>query len=257
MNDTTQMVGLIPAAGRAKRLAGLPMSKELYPVGHHHTQQPKVVLDYLLDAFTAGGVRRCHIVIRAEKKDIPSYLKSGKQHNMHLSYNITEDPRGVPFTIDAAFPFIGQHIVAFGFPDILFTPKDAFRIMVSQITRDNDADIILGVFPVEDASKWDMVAFDRSGSVQDIIIKDPAAGLRYAWINAVWKPVFSEFMHDYVSARPKSVSGAHHELFIGEVIRAAVSQGIKVNAFPFDDGRCLDIGTFEGIKRITHFLQYL
>lgn len=254
MNGTEQMVGLIPAAGKARRLGSLPMSKELYPAGYNEMQQPKAVLSYLMDAFTTGGIHRCHIVIRAEKTDIPSYLKSGKQHGMHISYNITEDPRGVPFTIDEAFPFIAQNVVAFGFPDILFTPKEAFRIMQSQIIKDHAADLILGVFPVEDAGKWDMVAFDKSRTVQDIIIKDPAADLRYAWINAMWKPAFSKFLHNYVSTKGADFQ---REIFIGEVIRAAISQGLKVEAIPFDEGRCLDIGTLEGIKGIAHFLQYL
>jgi len=51
-----ELVGLIPAAGQAKRVSPLPGSKELFPVGFRevevggHVQlRPKVVSQYLLD----------------------------------------------------------------------------------------------------------------------------------------------------------------------------------------------------------------
>ncbi len=49
---TTQreIIGLIPAAGQATRLAPLPCSKELYPIGlERGGARPKVVCEYLLD----------------------------------------------------------------------------------------------------------------------------------------------------------------------------------------------------------------
>ncbi len=48
------VVGLVPAAGEAKRLGKLPCSKELFPVGFHRVGDggqvnPKVVSQYLLE----------------------------------------------------------------------------------------------------------------------------------------------------------------------------------------------------------------
>ena len=49
-----EIVGLIPAAGRATRLAPLPCSKELVPIGFQTAadgadRRPKPVSQYLLD----------------------------------------------------------------------------------------------------------------------------------------------------------------------------------------------------------------
>ena len=54
------VVGLIPAAGRAERLGPLPCSKELLPIGFRETPRgpaPKVAGHYLLERFRAAGVR--------------------------------------------------------------------------------------------------------------------------------------------------------------------------------------------------------
>ena len=51
----TDIVGLIPAAGRGKRIAPLPCSKELYPIGfrpdEHGDLRPEVASAHLLDKF--------------------------------------------------------------------------------------------------------------------------------------------------------------------------------------------------------------
>ena len=54
VSSNKEVVGLIPAGGQATRLAPLPCSKELYPIGFRfaeadHSLRPKVVSHYLLE----------------------------------------------------------------------------------------------------------------------------------------------------------------------------------------------------------------
>ena len=65
MNHPSQreVIGVIPAGGRATRLGTLPCSRELFPVGFHGTDgstglRPKPIGQYLLEYFRQVGVRR-------------------------------------------------------------------------------------------------------------------------------------------------------------------------------------------------------
>jgi glucose-1-phosphate thymidylyltransferase len=54
-----EVIGLVPAAGRARRIAPLPCSKELYPIGFQRMKgmeelRAKVVSYYLLEKFRDG-----------------------------------------------------------------------------------------------------------------------------------------------------------------------------------------------------------
>jgi len=113
-----EVVGLIPAAGQAKRIAPLPMSKELFPIGFQvidgeQTQRPKVVNHYLLEKFKHAGISKTFIVIREGKWDIPAYFGDGTFVNMQLGYLIMREPFGPPFTLDQAYPFLHNEFSSF------------------------------------------------------------------------------------------------------------------------------------------------
>ena len=79
-NDTEfrEMVALIPAAGQATRLAPLPCSKEVYPVGSRavngHGIRPKAVCEYLLEKMQVAGITKGYIIVREGKWDILAIL---------------------------------------------------------------------------------------------------------------------------------------------------------------------------------------
>ena len=71
-----EAIGLIPAAGRAKRISPLPCSKELYPVGFcrypdEKEGRPKVVCHYLLEKMRAAGITKAYIVHKGRKVGYP------------------------------------------------------------------------------------------------------------------------------------------------------------------------------------------
>ena len=119
-----EVIGLIPAGGVGKRLAPLPCSKEIYPVGFTETdnkreRRPKAVCHYLLEKMRLAGIRKAFVVLRNGKWDIPSYLGDGKMLDMQLAYLMMDLPYGPPYTLNQASPFVKDALVAFGFPDIL------------------------------------------------------------------------------------------------------------------------------------------
>jgi glucose-1-phosphate thymidylyltransferase len=248
--DPSQVIGLIPAAGRATRLSPLPCSKELYPIGLHSEGtlvRPKVVSHYLLEKMRAAGIRQVCIVLLQSKWDIPAYFKDGAIADMEIIYRVVATSASAPHTLDYAFPFTRHALVAFGFPDILFKTPDAFvRLLARQHER--NADVVLGVFPTDEPRKWDMVELDQSGRVIDIDFKPKQTDLTFGWSIAVWTPAFSEFMHEFVAKQRE----ATHELIVGDVIVAAIRERMKVEAVTFPGDRCLDIGTPDDLAKALH-----
>ena len=258
-NTHQEIIGLIPAGGEAFRLQPLPCSKEIFPVGFYEEDQelrlrPKAVCSYLLDRMSIAGVNKAFIVLRKGKWDIPTYLGDGKMYGFPLAYLFMDLPFGVPFTLDQAFPFVKDALVVFGFPDIIFEPRDAFPHLLNRNAK-SSADVVLGLFPAHRPNKMDMVELDENNRITAIHIKPPKTDLRYTWIIAVWNANFTSFMHQYLLENLKTGdqgllnAEANREMFIGEVIHAAITDGLQVEAEIFSDGRCLDIGTPEDLVK--------
>ena len=250
-----EVVGLLPAAGQATRIAPLPCSKELYPIGFRTSAEdgglrPKVACHYLLESMRLAGITKAFVVLRKGKWDIPAYLGDGSMLDMHLAYLMMGLPFGAPYTLDQAYAFVQHALVAFGFPDIITKPDDAFVRLLERQAETN-ADVVLGLFVPDQPHKWDMVDLDDEGRIRRIVIKPTQTQLRYAWCIAVWTPAFTHFMHAYLEDLQKPgdrADGDHpgpdrRELYVGDVIQAAMRRDMRIEAVRFSDGVCLDIGT--------------
>ncbi len=256
-----QVIGLLPAGGQATRISPLPVSKELYPVGFRRMDEgsnlrPKVVSHYLLEKMQLAGIDQAFFILRPGKWDIPAYFGDGAMLKMSLGYLIMNLPFGVPYTLEQAYPFVQDSLVALGFPDILFQPEDAFVHLLARQARSN-ADVVLGLFPTDRPQKAGMVDFDTTGQVRLIIEKPPKTDLRYMWGIALWAPTFTQFLHEYLIAIESSKVGTEadsqlpgrSEIPIGDVIQAAIDRGLQVEAEVFPQGSYLDIGTPDDLIR--------
>ncbi|MHC4321749.1 MAG: nucleotidyltransferase family protein, partial [Planctomycetota bacterium] len=252
-----EIIGLIPAGGKGSRIAPLPCSKELYPIGfrtvdNNKNLRPKVISHYLLEKMRLADITKAYIILREGKWDIPSYFGDGKLLDMNLAYLIMDLPFGVPYTLDQAYPFIQDSLIALGFPDTICQPEDAYAKLIAKL-EDSGADIVLGLFPASQPHKTDMVELDHNGNVRSIYIKPDKTQLFYAWEIAIWTPVFTKFMHDYVLSRQKLYLSGNlkdqDELYVGDVIQAAIQDNMRVDSVLFKDGNCVDIGTPEDLLK--------
>jgi glucose-1-phosphate thymidylyltransferase len=246
-----QVVGLIPAAGHATRLAPLPFSKELYPISFQsfedqHGLRPKVVAHYLLEKLRAASILKAFIVLRDGKWDIPSHFGSGATLDMDLAYLMAKVPYGPPYTLDAAYSFVQGSVVAFGFPDIVCEGEAAFVELLRR-QKDGSADVVLGLFPAVRPETVDMVQLDPSGRVNDLVFHPTRTDLSLCWALAVWTPGFTEFLHEYLRTRVASAASSP-ELSVGHVIQAALRAGLRVDGVPVSDKPFHDIGTPEGLR---------
>ena len=267
-NGYNGVVGLIPAAGTASRLGPLPCSKEILPVTYPHSKHseaklPRGVGCYLLENMCLAGISKAYMILRTGKWDIPSYFQDGKLLGIPIAYLLMDLPFGVPYTLDQAYPFVKSATVAFGFPDILFEPADAFRSLL-KVHNNSNATIVLGLFPSGQPHQADMVEFDQEGRLTKIHIKPDSTELRYAWIMAVWGPDFTDFMHAYVLEMKQKLAPeiatneamSVKELFIGDVIDAGIKKGLKTDSVIFEKGHYIDIGTPEDLVKMRNKTEF-
>ena len=253
----SDVIGLIPAAGHARRISPLPCSKELYPIGfispeRDDGKQPKVACHYLFDHMKAAGIFKTYIVLREGKWDIPTYLSDGRMFDLNIAYIMVQQSYGVPYTLDQAYPFVRDGVIAFGYPDILVQGENPFVSLLQHLAL-SKSDIVLGLSPVYKNQKTDMVDFGQFGEVREIVILPSETQLQYSWAVAVWTPTFTKFLHTYLL--PCRASAATEpELSLGHVIQAAIRDGLRVKAVAVSSEPFLDIGTPEGLlKAIRRF----
>lgn len=262
-------------------------SKEILPVynvrKHWHPslpppqpipgQHPEVAVgDYLMDSYLHGGVDRCLLITRSEKEDLLRYYRQSGIGPMQLEHVLIDDSPSTPFTVakglqTSKFEADNNTAFALGFPDIIIYPHNIFDELFSHLTA-NNCDVVLGLFKVSNFQKYDMVKFDQatdttdtaapdhlSVQVRDIDIKPVSTELEWTWVSAVWSSAFSQFFMDTVlndsplPVRSTSTPATNaRELYIGDILLAALQQGMRIDGICFRRGTVLDIGTPEDFK---------
>ncbi len=142
MPDSPHKIGLMPAAGHARRLGDIVGSKELLPINTVAGATP--VCANLLRQFQRADADRACIVLRHAKTDIPATLGYGKWHDLALQYIFVNSSPSVPHSIDAAYAETRNGEVLFGFPDILIKPADALKTLTRERGAAN-SDVIRSV----------------------------------------------------------------------------------------------------------------
>lgn len=92
-----------------------------------------------------------------------------------------------------------------------------------------------------------MVELDDRGRVTGLVMKPLESVLRFGWSIAVWTPVFSRFMHEYLAASDSPLKT--QELIVGDIILAALQEDLRVDGVTFPDDTCLDIGRPEDLVK--------
>jgi glucose-1-phosphate thymidylyltransferase len=255
-------MGLIPAAGKATRLGRLPGSKEVLPIGWKLPEEgspagPKVACQYVLEAMRHAGIQRAFVILRDGKWDVPGHLGDGSGLGMRLAYLMMGLPFGAPYTLDQAYPFVRGATIALGFPDIIFEPIHAY-VPVLEHQAKGGADVVLGLFPAAEPWRCDMVEVASGGRVVRIEVKPKKTSLEDTWGIAVWAPAFTEFLHEHLEAAGRKAARqglAAPEAYVGEVIQAAMGEGLRVEAVRVSRTPYLDVGTpgnlLEAVKRYS------
>jgi len=256
-------IGLLPAGGRARRLAPLRYPKELLPISYYRDEaggmRARAVAEYAIEAIRLAEVVRVLLVVAPWKMDIVSYVGDGRQFGVDVGYLYQQDARGLPPALDLASPWChGCHTV-FALPDTIFEPRDALRTLRA-LYLDERADLALAIFPTPEPHRLGPVVLDgrRVARVLDKPTVPPAAN---TWAAGIWNDSFTALLHDsarHDGARHDSArhDGNHaivaengREPVLGDVFERAIHEGMRVVGLEFRDGSFTDIGTPDGMRR--------
>ena len=252
-----QVVGVIPGGGSGQRLAPLPCSKELLPLGFRATPQgprPRVIASYLVDALREAGVEQVYWLLDRSKTDIVMYFGGGTEFGVQLAYAPTEASPSVVHTLVSAAAFLRGRHVLFGFPDIVFEPPGALAVLRRRLFE-RGADVVLGAVPAPPEVAADRVRVGPEGRALEIRIKPPNSEWPEVWILAAWAPSFTRFLELWLPARTPSGAArgtAAPELYLGHALQAAIDAGMSIEVVTFQDGSFIDVGTAPGFARALH-----
>ncbi len=245
-----EFVGVLPAAGQGSRLAPIPTSKEIMPLGfqrderdNHQAWRPITPIEHHLRALKQAGATRCVVVISTAKSDIVRYLGSGERFGLSLAYVVAPPHNvpplhGMPFSLDLARAWVGDATTLFAMPDTVIVPRSTMHHLAQYHTNE-DADVTLGLFPTTTPSKFGMVALDEQGRPTHFVDKPTTTDLRLMWGLAAWSPRFSAFLHTFLSEIERQPGT---EIVLSDVF-AAATQHLQVRACVFEQARYYDIGT--------------
>jgi len=85
-----------------------------------------------------------------------------------------------------------------------------------------------------------MVDVNDGGQVREILVKPQQTDLTHSWCIAVWAPKVTRFMHEHLAAI-KELSEEQPELFLGEVMQAAMRKGLRLEGVKVSDEPFLDV----------------
>lgn len=250
MSNNSNFVGLFPAAGRATRLGKISSSKEIIRVPDIHGPPgaPAIAVgDYLARQYMLADIQEMIIIRRAEKKDIPEHFTSDLAFSdLTITDIIIAPTPDTSHTLDCAYAITQDRPVALGFPDIIVDPPDVFKQLTQQLIT-SGSDICVSLFPPGDPFKWDHVEI-QDEMVVSITVKPGEKAAAYpvqlSWGSAVWQPAFTRFMHAYLPT-----CSDNGEVYVGQVLQAAIDAGMNISTVSFPHGTVLDIGTPDDLAR--------
>lgn len=246
------VTGLIPAAGRGSRLPGLACSKELVPLPGENDAGTQRAIEYSVRFLLRCGIERQHVVIDPAKRDLPEFLGDGSRLGARISYSEISRSPGVPYSLAAAHEQIAEANVILVFPDIMFEPRAAIAACLADFRADS-CDVMLPLVPSMRGDKVDLVTTDDDGNVHAIVPKPGAGHHGWTWVAAAWAPAFTAFLRRFVSADASQPDRAKRpERYVGDVMNAAIAEGLSIKSRTFASGSAIDVGTPDDLAAVWH-----
>ena len=215
-------IGIIPCAGRAERIHGLP--KYLLPVGDSY------LLAILVKRMYAAGVSHVYIGANRDNYDlVAQYAPDGCTVYLVNSKTMSE-------TVLHARKYAGDHDVLFGMPDTYFESDTSLEVLYGYLET-YSYNAYLGLFHVqpEQRSKLGMCLTHPYGYITYMEDKPIATPLEWAWGLMAWKSAFWAYIHT-------------DDPHVGFAAQRSIANGDNVGGLLLG-GRYYDCGTPAGYYR--------
>ena len=244
-----RLVGVIPAAGWGERLKSYPLPKELYSIGSMEIgagiRAPKPIAQYIYEQIARCKPSRIYFVLGANKNYLMQYFENGRRSHVPTGYLFQERPTGLAMALYEARNFIGNETILFGMPDTYVEPEDSF-VRLLEVHRRKHADITLGLFYVDDPSKFGCVECKGNEIVS---ISDKPEKPRSNW---VWGIIICERTIFDIIPRLTTTRGEYQ---LTDAFQLSLEMGLKVIGHKFRGGRYFDIGWYDDALSLRRYLE--
>jgi len=208
-------VGVIPAAGRGRRINELPLTrvlpKPILPVLN------RPILEYVIDNMKNMGVEEVYLIVGPKKEIFREYFRDGRDLGVHINYIEQKIPRGIAHAVGLTREYISEPCVV---------------ILGDDLTIADSLDNIVSVFWEKHAMAVEGVVIERDNEIlrqtccvtlngESRIIdiqekpKNPSSNVRGCGIY-----VFDPIVYEYIRKTPKSPP--RHEKEITNTIRLMI-----------------------------------
>ncbi len=237
--------GLLPAAGLATRMRPFRYPKELLPIHYQVIKnddylRPKLLIEHSLETLSQAFIKDLYIVVPEWKPEIMRYLEDGENFGHHISYLYNSKALGLADALLSGYPWLCDKLTCFVMPDTIFSPSTAFQDIIGEMEIKN-ADLVLGVFPTDEAQHFAPVEFNKDGTVINIEEKPLIPLANNTWGIAVWNQKFWEFFKQQSDNMAPGIS-------ITVIFDKAAKSDLNVRCVYFNEGWYKDIGRINNIS---------
>lgn len=231
------MKGIILAGGRATRLRPLTKitSKQLLPVYN------RPMIYYPIQTLAKAGIKEILIIVSPEYSgQFLNLLGSGSEFGVELSYEVQDEPKGLPDAFIVGEKFIGDDNVTMVLGDNIFdhdftesvkTFKSGARIFAKKVS---------------DPERSGVVEFDENHKVLSIVEKPEHPKSDYALVGFY---IYDNKVIEYAKSLKPS---ARNELEIVDLHNKYLSKGeLSVDVI---EGMWEDAGTFDSLLRVNNLI---
>ena len=238
--------GIILAGGNGTRLAPLTnsISKQLLPV------YDKPMIYYPLSTLMLMGIK--DILLITTKRDQPLFknlIGTGEQLGINISYEVQEEPKGIPQAFILAEKFIGDSKVVLILGDNIFYGHDSTSQLVYSAAKNCEATIF--AYRVQDPSRFGIINFNKA-SMPSLIEEKPKSSQSDFAITGLY--IYKSDVVKYAKGLNPSERG---ELEITDLNNLYLKEN-KLNVEILGRGIAwLDTGTFESLQDASLFIKTL
>jgi glucose-1-phosphate thymidylyltransferase len=231
------MKGIILAGGRATRLRPLTKitSKQLLPVYN------KPMIYYPIQTLARAGITDILIIVAPEYSgQFLNLLGSGSELGVSLSYEVQEEPRGLPDAFIVGENFLGKDNVAMILGDNIFDHNFA------QSVTDFKSGARIFAKQVPDPERSGVVEFDQNHKVISIVEKPEHPKSDYAVVGFY---IYDNRVVEYAKSLKPSV---RNELEIVDLHNKYLEKGeLQVDII---EGMWEDAGTIDSLLRVNNLI---
>ena len=231
-------VGVIPAAGKGRRIDDLPLTrvlpKPILPVLH------RPLLEYVIDNLKSMGAKDVYLIVGPKKEIFREYFRDGHDFGVHINYIEQRNPHGIAHAIGLTREYINEPFVVILGDDLTIAESldnlagafwDKHAMAVEGVVAEKDSEIL---------KQTCCITLNGDGRISDIQEKPstPSSNVRGCGVY-----IFDPIVYEYIRRTPRSPP--RYEKEITNTIKLMIGEkrvyGVFLNGVNININRAADL----------------